>query len=327
MKIKTLLLAAVSLILTHPLISVNILPPVLAQTDPDERTNSNIYKKAIPAVVTIETTEKQGSGSIVTESIILTNEHVVSGLTKAVIITNDNKRYEGEVIATDKVNDLALIKIMGNQRFPIEIKLADPKSIQVGQKVYAIGSPTGRAGTLTTGILNRIDSNNNNNLEIDAKLNHGSSGGPLLNSQAELIGVNKGILKIDPGVGVATNVSIAKAFLDNNRNNNPNNKNPNRPDTSDKEPNLPNNPPRIYSFNQISLGANIDKFTFTIKSVKPGTLASLAGLRPGDRIVSVNYVKLNKLSQLNDALNEPKHYTAILTIKRGNKLVNIRIKI
>ncbi|HEY9706514.1 MAG TPA: trypsin-like peptidase domain-containing protein [Allocoleopsis sp.] len=311
MKIKTLLLTTFSLIITHPLIpGNNILPPVLAQTDTEEKTNINVYQKAIPAVVSIQTNDGSGSGSIVTsDGIILTNDHVVRGANRVLIVTNNGKRYQGQVIANDQTNDLALVKITANQRFPT-VRLADPNSIQVGQKVYAIGSPFGLSGTLTTGILSRIS--NNGDLQTDARLNPGNSGGPLLNSKAELIGVNKAILRTrgqgNTGIGFATNVVIAKNFISRNRNNSPNNtNNTNRPT------------------NKIRLGVTINSSTFMIQSVEPGSLASNIGLRPGDRIVGVNGLRLRSLSQLTNAFNNPNNSAAILTINRGNRFANIRI--
>ena len=311
MKIKTLLLTTFSLILTQPLIPVNnFLPPVLAQTDTEEKTNINVYQKVIPAVVSIKTNDGFGSGSIVTsDGIILTNDHVVRGYNRVLIVTNNGKRYEGQVIANDQTNDLALVKIIGNQRFPV-VRLADPNSIQVGQKVYAIGSPFGLSGTLTTGILSRIS--NNGDLQTDARLNPGNSGGPLLNSKAELIGVNKAILRSrgqgNTGIGFATSVTIAKNFIARNRNNSPNNiNNTNRPT------------------NKVRLGVTINSSTFMIQSVEPGSLASNIGLRPGDRVVGVNGMRLRSLSQLTNALNDPNNSAAILTINRGNRFANIRI--
>lgn len=222
MKSERLLLCAASLcLLGTPALGSVLTPPVLAQAPNDEQTSIDVYRLVNPAVVLISTGRSSGSGSIVSpEGLVLTNEHVVRGARggRVSVSTNTGDRYIGQVIATDRQNDLALVRLETTDRLPT-VRLSDSEGIQVGQRVFAIGSPFGLSGTLTTGILSRIA--RNGDLQTDAALNPGNSGGPLLNSRGELVGVNKAILSPDgrgnTGIGFATSAIIAREFIEQNQ--------------------------------------------------------------------------------------------------------------
>ena len=115
-----------------------------------------------------------------------------------------------------KNNDLALLKIEPKQ--PLKtIKFGDSEKIKVGQKVLAIGNPFGFAGTLTQGIISRIDYSKNK-IQTDAAINPGCSGGPLLNTSGEVIGINQSIYNPDNnisniGIGFAIPINDAKKFI------------------------------------------------------------------------------------------------------------------
>jgi serine protease Do len=185
--------------------------------DPEEKITMEVYRSANPAVVTIKTTTSTGSGSIISpEGLVITNEHVIRDAKNGSvrIINNEGKTYNGNVLTIDRKNDLALVRIISSDRFP-SLPFADRESILVGQKVFAIGSPFGLSGTLTTGILSRVATDGD--LQTDARLNPGNSGGPLLNSRGEIIGVNKAILSPDgrsnTGIGFAISAPIAQEFI------------------------------------------------------------------------------------------------------------------
>ncbi|MEX0268484.1 S1C family serine protease [Leptolyngbyaceae cyanobacterium UHCC 1019] len=179
-------------------------------------------KSAGEAVVTVYAGREVGSGSIISPSgLVLTNDHVVSRLRQRSLYveTLEGDRYDGRVLATDRRNDLALVQLETQALLPI-VRLTSKRSAEVGQAVCAIGSPLGQAGVLTEGQLLKIRSNGD--LESNVLLKPGSSGGPLLNAQGEMIGVNKGVAKQPESNGgdrnsFATSINVVKEFLQQNR--------------------------------------------------------------------------------------------------------------
>jgi V8-like Glu-specific endopeptidase len=205
----------VSTIATFPLVAP---PPVNAQ---DEDTNIRVYKQASPAVVSIQSRSGNGSGSIIDpKGLVLTNAHVVKGSTAVNVILSDKRQFRGVVMASSRNPDLALIRLEGVTTNLPTIQIASSSTIQVGQRAFAIGNPFGRfAGTLTTGIISRIDSDRKL-LQTDAALNPGNSGGPLLNSRAELVGVNTAIFttnSANSGIGLAIEADTVKQFIASSR--------------------------------------------------------------------------------------------------------------
>lgn len=212
--------------------------------------------------------------------------------------------------ATDPRNDLALVRLNTSDRFPT-IRLANTGTIQVGARVFAIGSPFGLSGTLTTGILSRISPTGD--LQTDAALNPGNSGGPLLNSRGELIGINKAILSPggggNTGIGFATSVTVAKEFIEQNRNRSALN-----PGTTALTPS-PSTP---------LLGVTLDARTLLILGVQPGSLAANLGLRPGDRLIAIDGRRLRGIQDL-QAFLASRPRTAIFTVARNRRLANVQV--
>ena len=203
----------------------------------DEVNNIEIYKAAKDSVAYITSTVYQqsfffemvptralGSGFLISpDGRILTNNHVISGSSKIEVRFSDGSRYTAKVLVADRADDLALIQIDPKKKVPF-LKLGDSDGLQVGQKVLAIGNPFGFSGTLTTGIvssLGREIRNENSTLEglvqTDAAINEGNSGGPLLDSQGNVIGINTAILAPSGGnigIGFAMPINRAKAMLE-----------------------------------------------------------------------------------------------------------------
>jgi serine protease Do len=295
-----------------------------SQFSGQENVGIDVFRSANPSVVTIRAGGASGSGSIVTtDGLVITNDHVVRGSNGQVrVITSDGKQYTGTVIATDRRNDLALIKLQTSDRLPA-IRIASANNILVGQRVFALGSPFGRSGTLTTGILNRIG--RDGNLQTDASLNPGNSGGPLLNSRGEMIGVNKAVVRPGfPGssnIGIATSAIIANEFIQRNRNNSPADfRTARRPE-----------PSRIPSFGAPSqrggyrLGVTVDPETLIIEEVQPSSVASNSGLQPGDRLLALNGQRLFDVVQIVQFL-EQRPSAAVITIARNRRLANLRVR-
>jgi S1-C subfamily serine protease len=203
----------------------------------DEVSNIDIYKSAHLATVNITSVvwregwffqlypEKgTGSGFIINpDGRILTNFHVISGGSQLTVTLADKKQYKARLLGRDPRNDLALIKIEPRESLPV-LKLGDSDPLQVGQKVLAIGNPFGLEGTLTTGIVSSlgrsIQDENGRALEgmiqTDAAINFGNSGGPLLDSRGNVIGINTAIYGSQGsiGIGFAMPINRAKAMLD-----------------------------------------------------------------------------------------------------------------
>lgn len=187
---------------------------VFAQ-DADETTSERVYASARPAVVSIESDEGTGSGSIISaDGLILTNAHVVGKSRAVKVQLEDGRTLEGRVVGYGDGLDLAAVRIQGNNFPTISLASATAK---VGQRAFAIGNPFGLEGTFTTGIVSRID-NERGVIQTDAAINPGNSGGPLLNSQGQLIGVNTSIYAISRdsgniGIGFAINTNRVQPFL------------------------------------------------------------------------------------------------------------------
>lgn len=187
--------------------------------DPEEGINVRVYRAASPAVVAIDTNTGSGSGSIISaDGLVLTNAHVVSGSETVTVKLADGQEYEGDVIAYgDGGLDLAAVRIRGDQQDFPTIPVADPDTVEVGQRAFAIGSPFGLQGTFTTGIISRLD-RDRGLIQTDAAINPGNSGGPLLNSRGQLIGVNSAIFSPgttsgNVGIGFAIAVDRIDTFL------------------------------------------------------------------------------------------------------------------
>lgn len=198
--------------------------PVMAQNfSPDEMVNINVYEKINPAIVSIDANLDDGfsagTGCIVrSDGVILTGSHVIEGANEIDVTTYDGKIYKASVLAKmGKNKDLALLKITPKSRLKT-ISFGDSSEVKVGQKVLAIGNPFGFAGTLTSGIVSRIDYAKGR-IQTDAAINPGCSGGPLLNSQGEVIGISQSIYNPDNnisniGIGFAIPVNDAKKFIE-----------------------------------------------------------------------------------------------------------------
>jgi S1-C subfamily serine protease len=202
---------------------------------PDEQNNIEIYKFAKLATVYITSTAVRrdffyqpvasrslGSGFLINDNgFILTNFHVISGSSRIQVTLSDQTQYNARALDTDRSDDLALIKI-SPKRKQVFLRLGDSDHLQVGQKVLAIGNPFGLEGTLTTGVVSSIgraiESEDNQRLEgviqTDAAINGGNSGGPLLDSGGNVIGINTAIVgRTNLGIGFALPINRAKALL------------------------------------------------------------------------------------------------------------------
>lgn len=194
-----------------------ISPAAIAQNyDNDERININVYERISPAIVSVEAQLKDGvsagTGCIVSsQGLILTGSHVIEGAKDIEITTYNGQTYKAKFIAqmADK-KDLALLKIETKDNLST-VSFGDSEDVKVGQKVLTIGNPFGFSNTLTQGIISRIDYTKNR-FQTDAAINPGCSGGPLLNSSGEVIGINQSIYNPDHNI---SNIGIGFAIPSN----------------------------------------------------------------------------------------------------------------
>jgi S1-C subfamily serine protease len=201
----------------------------------DEAIYVKIYSQAAPAVANIVTrtleydvfmepvpVEGAGSGFVIDpRGYILTNFHVVQGAQAISVILGDRSHYEAKFIGADERNDIALVKIDPKGKTLPALTMGDSENLQVGQRVLAIGNPFGFQSTLTTGVVSALGRTVQTGqttvidgaIQTDAAINQGNSGGPLLNSHGEVIGINSAIYTpsgTTAGIGFAIPISTAR---------------------------------------------------------------------------------------------------------------------
>lgn len=153
---------------------------------------SGIIEQALGSVVSIRTNVAQGTGFLVSnDGFIVTNAHVLSGARYAQSIDSNQNIEDLSLIGYDLDLDLALLKLDGETGY---LELGDSDDIKVGEKVIAIGNPLGLSFSVSEGIVSGVDRVGDNNLpayiQTDAALNPGNSGGPLINTEGKVIGIN-----------------------------------------------------------------------------------------------------------------------------------------
>jgi S1-C subfamily serine protease len=166
---------------------------------------------------TAETQEALGSGFVIDKSgHILTNYHVVQGAQRVQVSFSDNERLNARIVGRDPATDVAVLQVKTRSRALTPLALGDSDSVRVGDAVVAIGNPLGEDRSITSGIVSalqrRIFAPNgapiDNVIQTDAALNHGNSGGPLLNARGEVIGVNSQIQTANGGGNIGIGFAI-----------------------------------------------------------------------------------------------------------------------
>jgi S1-C subfamily serine protease len=206
----------------------------------DERNNIDVYQKYSVGVVNITSTSVaydffyravpqsgMGSGAIIdTQGHIVTNYHVIRDAELLEVTLPNKTKHKAKVVGTDPNNDLAVIQIDVPRGGLTPIPMGTSKGLQVGQKVLAIGNPFGLDRTMTTGIISAlgrsIQSENgriiDDIIQTDASINHGNSGGPLLNNQGQIIGINAAIVSPNDtgnyGIGFAIPADTVRRITD-----------------------------------------------------------------------------------------------------------------
>jgi S1-C subfamily serine protease len=261
-----------------------------------------------PSVVTIERGSQgpsreggHGSGFIFTpDGLILTNSHVVHGARSLHVAHQDGRRLSAELIGEDPETDLAVVRVSASD-LPA-LKLGDSRAIRVGQLVVAIGNPFGFQATVTAGVVSALGRSLRSRsgrlmddiIQTDAALNPGNSGGPLLNTRGEVIGVNTAVISGAQGLcfAIAANTAkfvvgrlirdgrIRRSYIGVAGQNAP----------------LPRQLVRFYGLN-LSSG-------ISVVSIEPGSPASRSELREGDVIIGLARQDVESIDQLHRLLGE-----------------------
>lgn len=250
-----------------------------------------------------------GSGVIISpDGYIVTNNHVIEGATDLEITLNNKKKYKAVLIGADKTNDIALLKINADIELPYT-PFANSDMIKIGEWVLAVGNPYNLTSTVTAGIVSAKgrDLEGNGNIEsfiqTDAAVNPGNSGGALVNTRGELVGINTAISSKTGsfiGYSFAVPSNIAEKIV--------------------------NDLLEFGSVQEAILGISVD-MRYTEQGVKVGDIFYEEGIRKsplqtGDIIKSINNIKISKFSELRGQLTAKRPGESVdVVVERNGELV------
>ncbi|HEX5218695.1 MAG TPA: trypsin-like peptidase domain-containing protein [Verrucomicrobiae bacterium] len=264
-----------------------------------------------------------GSGFIITpDGFILTNSHVVHGAVRIEVTLADGRKPDAHLIGTDPDTDLAVIRIYAPNLKPV--RLGDSNQLRVGQLAIAIGNPYGFQYTVTAGVVSALGRSfraqsgrlMDSLVQTDAALNPGNSGGPLVNSRGEVIGVNTMVILPAQGLCFAIGINTAKTIAG----------------WLIKD--------GVVRRSYIGVGGQTAKIhrrvvrffnlpnetAMLVLGVEPGSPASRAGLREGDLVVEFNGNAIATIDDLHKHLTGPQAgVQATLTIIRHNEKLPVEI--
>ncbi|MGQ0574203.1 MAG: S1C family serine protease [Pseudonocardia sp.] len=287
-------------------------PPAGASTLPD------VVERLAPSVVTVRTGTGAGSGVVYRPDVVITNAHVVGDATDVTIGFADGTSSPGEVLATDLVTDLAVVRTV---RTGLPVPQYCPAPPRPGETVLAIGSPLGFEGTVTAGIVSALDRQIPGSaaqsralvdlIQTDAAISPGNSGGALLNLTGCVIGINEayippaaGAVSIGFAIPAATAVDIADQLL---------------VDGTATHPFLGVSLGRLTP--QIRQALGVDTDGALVLDVSPGGPAAVAGVRPGDVLVGLAGREVGSVEELLGVLrdSEPGQQAQLALIRDGER--------
>lgn len=309
-------------------------------------TSVAVANKVLPSIVGItvnynvssifgnSTSKATGSGIIISEDgYILTNNHVISSensssyysIAEATGITvnlyNDTTDYEATVIGTDSYTDLAVIKIEKTDLIAADLGNSD--NVQIGEFVMAVGNPLGMTSSVTTGVVSAVnrevsDGENNTFLAIqtDTAINSGNSGGALVNSKGEVIGINTlkiagdGVEGMGFAIPISSTTDVVNQLIEYQ---------------TVKRPYIGISGSEVED--SVSQKYNIPKGVY-VKTVEKDSPAEKAGIKPSDIITKIEGTEVSSVTELNRVKNNKKiGDTVTLTIIRNNQEMEISLEL
>ena len=261
----------------------------------------------------------QGSGFLYDSSgLLLTNAHVVEGSTRVMVGLSDGRRVEGTVVGSDRVTDLAVVRLSGGGAWPVA-PLGNSDTLQVGEWVIAVGNPFGLDQTVTLGIISSLNRNaaklgiTDKRLELiqtDAAINPGNSGGPLLDADGAVVGINT-LVRSGPGAGLGFAIPINRARS------------------------IAQQLVSKGSVSHAMIGVGLDAVRTSTGSLAPGAVvrsvmpsgpAARAGLRPGDLITAAADQPVRDPAQLTQLVERNGVGRALeLTVQRQGQSLRLQV--
>ncbi|MDR2938246.1 MAG: trypsin-like peptidase domain-containing protein [Prevotellaceae bacterium] len=269
----------------------------------------------------------QGAGSgviLTTDGYIVTNNHVIDRAEKITVTLNDRRTFSAKLVGTDPGTDIAVLKIEA-QELPF-ISMGNSDELRLGEWVLAVGNPLNLTSTVTAGIVSAKARNINilsenfkieSFIQTDAAVNPGNSGGALVNTRGELVGINTAIAS-NTGTYMGYSFAVPSAIVDK----------------------VVKDIVEFGTVQRAVLGVALQEINsevaqhFSLKEVKgvlvqavfEGSAAEAAKLRSGDVILKLNEVEVNTVAQLQEQLGKFRPADQIsLTVNRGNKISNINV--
>ncbi|AXV15194.1 serine protease [Neorhizobium sp. SOG26] len=272
--------------------------------------------------------EKQsslGSGVILAEGMVVTNNHVIEGADDIKIALADGREFPCEILLKDESLDLAVLRIKSKERFPI-MPLGDSDRTEVGDLVLAIGNPFGVGQTVTSGIVSALARNQVRSgdfgffIQTDASINPGNSGGALMNMNGELLGINTAIFSRgggSNGIGFAIPSNLVKVFLAAAA----------EGKTTFERPFVGATFDAVTSDVAEALGLKAARGALVVRVVEGGP-ADRAGLKPGEVITAVNGISVEHPDALGYRLTTAglgKQATLTVQTGAGQRQVNLAL--
>ncbi len=305
---------------------------------------TTIYKQDSPGVVDITVTEPasqqnggglspfapggsrqsqaEGTGFVYDKSgNIITADHVVSGATKISVRFKNGTTAPATLVGTDPSSDTAVIKVSVPSSQLTPLSLADSAAVAPGEGVVAIGSPFGYSESITAGIVSAIDRtiqapngySISNTIQTDAAINHGNSGGPLIDDTGKVVGVNVQIA-VDDQSGGSANAGVGFAV--------PSNTVKSVADT------LIAGKTVQHAYLGVSVGDNPNGSGAQIGTVRAGSPAAAAGLKAGDVITAIDGAPIADSNALTAIVGEHQPGDTLkLTVKRGGSTLDLTAKL
>lgn len=288
--------------------------------------NVNTVKLVHDVYMNVVPLRGMGSGVVMDkEGHILTNNHIIEGAEDIEVTLFDGRKFKGKLVGADPTSDVAVVKVDDDNKLP-PARIGESSRIRVGQTAIAIGNPFGfllRGPTVTVGVISALNRTiqadkgvYENLIQTDAHINPGNSGGPLVNSKGEVIGINSANIPFAQGIGFSIPIDMAKHIAD-----------------------------ELIRFGRVvrpwlgilGVGVNVQISQYynlpsdkgiLVTRVFPNSPAYVAGITPGDMIVSAEEKDLNDMEELSKEVRSKKvgdHMSIVVQHGPMKKAVDLQL--